>query len=138
MYSFLATVDPDSDFLHPSKYGLAPARNFYLITDDGVSLGVWHILPHNFISSVNTTDEQEPYPDAIFNSGQDIVIYCHGNAGNRVNDYRIALYAVLRRHFHVITFDYRSRFFDVKNIKYFFWIKFKIHSIYLKILVGIY
>lgn len=109
LFYFLATVDPDSDFIHPSKYGLAPARNFYLVTEDGVTLGVWHILPNNFISSINTTDEQVPYPDYIINDGQNVVVYCHGNAGNRVNDYRIDLYNVLRMQFHVITFDYRSK-----------------------------
>lgn len=116
MFFVLATVDPDSDFAHPSRYGFVAAKNFYLVSEDGVRLGVWHILPQNFSSAINdTTDEEAPYPDYVINNGQDIVVYCHGNAGNRVNDYRIDVYKVLKQHFHVITFDYRSK------IIYFFY-----------------
>ncbi|CAG9824240.1 unnamed protein product [Phaedon cochleariae] len=94
-----------SDFSQPQKYGLDGTRNLYLPTEDGITLGVWQILPENLVNSSETDDQ---YFENILGNGQDVVIYHHGNAGTRLTGHRVELYKVLRKHFHVITFDYRS------------------------------
>ncbi|KAF5296075.1 hypothetical protein FQA39_LY12697 [Lamprigera yunnana] len=97
----------------PSKCGLRGALNFYLNTDDGVTLGVWHIVPEDLIESCDMQDES--HYRSVLNGEHDIIIYNHGNSGNRSAPHRIELYNVLRKNFHVITFDYRS-YGDSSNV----------------------
>lgn len=82
-------------------------RNFYLETDDNVKLGIWHVLPENLIPN-DKVDER--YYNRALHSGDSIFIYMHGNSGNRAAGHRIELYKILRKHYHVITFDYRSKY----------------------------
>lgn len=86
------------------------AFNFYITTDDNVRLGVWQILPENLIGSSNKTDRN--HLDDILRDGPPIVLYNHGNSGHRVAPHRVELYSVLRKHFHVISFDYRSKYLN--------------------------
>lgn len=95
------------DYSNPSAYGLQGVFNFYVTTNDNVKLGVWHILPENSLVDLNKTDRT--YLDNIFSDGQHIVLYNHGNAGHRIAPHRVELYKILRKHFHVIAFDYRSK-----------------------------
>lgn len=77
-----------------------------LRSEGKVSLGVWHLVPENLIdeSKRKTFD----FDDALANSGYDVVIYFHGNSGTRIAP--LQTYFVLRKFFHVIAFDYRSKF----------------------------
>lgn len=103
---FPVNVPPHPEYDHPEKYGLEGSRNFYVTTDDDVKLGVWQILPENLLSNyLNSTN----YFEEILSNGQDVIIYNHGNAGSRVSSHRVELYKVLRQHFHVFAYDYRSK-----------------------------
>lgn len=107
-------IDPvqwpkDPDYSSPWKYDLPGTRNFYLTTDDGVRLGVWHVLPEALKNTPNTTEDEEY--ERLLNNSQDIVIYNHGNSNHRAAEHRIELYKLLRKHFHVIAYDYRSECF---------------------------
>ena len=37
------------DFSRPEDQGLEGARNFYLETDPGIVVGIWHILPRSLV-----------------------------------------------------------------------------------------
>lgn len=89
----------------PQGNGLNGARNFYVQTDQDVQLGLWHILPSEEIGNDSIDDE---YFDVSLERAQDVVLYCHGNGGNRATAHRVEMYGVLRERFHVITFDYRG------------------------------
>lgn len=97
------------EFSNPSKYGLEGVRNFYLTTTDGIQLGVWHILPESLKHTPNTTSD-EIYEN-LLDGSDNIVIYNHGNSGHRIAPHRVELYKLLRKHFHVIAYDYRSTYF---------------------------
>lgn len=97
-------------FNEPSKY-IDGTNNFYLKTDEDVRLGVWQILPlsiYNKSLEDNFTLTETDYFDYL-DDGKPVIIYYHGNSGHRAAAHRIELYKVLRKHFHVIAFDYRGR-----------------------------
>ncbi|QQP41586.1 Abhydrolase domain-containing protein 12, partial [Caligus rogercresseyi] len=74
-------------------------RNFYLETEPGIQVGVWHVLPKSIIDANFWT---------YFQSGRPIFMYLHGNTGSRGRDHRIEIYKILRNlDYHVIAFDYR-------------------------------
>lgn len=83
-------------------------RNYYIETDENVKLGTWHILPETLIPNDNHIDEE--YYKKSLHSGESVFIYAHGNSGNRAAGHRIELYKILRKHYHVIAFDYRSKY----------------------------
>ncbi|XP_019770812.1 lysophosphatidylserine lipase ABHD12 isoform X2 [Dendroctonus ponderosae] len=97
-------VPATANYQHPEKYGLNGARNFYITVDD-VKLGAWQILPSNL---ENTNDASHEFFEKMLNDGQNVVIYNHGNGGCRLTAHRVETYQVLRKFFHVITYDYRS------------------------------
>ncbi|CAH1989387.1 unnamed protein product [Acanthoscelides obtectus] len=97
----------DAKYKDPASYGLYASRNFYLTHDGGITLGVWQVLPENLTYFGNDTKDDRYFEESLAN-GQDVIIYHHGNAGTRLTPHRVELYAVLRKHFHVIAFDYRS------------------------------
>lgn len=69
-------------------------------------MGVWHILPESLITSSSNSTIKDF--DSHLSNGQNVIIYNHGNAGSRATPHRVELYKVLRKHFHVIAYDYRS------------------------------
>lgn len=95
------------DLRTPDKLGLPATRNFYITTDEDVTLGVWHVLPASLMNeSVNANDSF--YEEAL-SHGEPVIVYMHGNSGSRGGSHRVELYTLLRRmNYHVITFDYRS------------------------------
>lgn len=99
-------IPPNPNYSDPSRYGIEGVLNFHLTTDDGIQLGVWQILPEQLANSSESKDDK--YYEAVLQNGQDVIIYNHGNSGSRVSSHRIELYKVLRKHFHVIAYDYRS------------------------------
>ncbi|XP_014249652.1 monoacylglycerol lipase ABHD12 isoform X2 [Cimex lectularius] len=99
---FLNMVHVPVDFEHPEKY-MNGVRNFYLKTDDNVTLGVWHLLPQKLIDY-----SPEKY-DTALSGGEPIILYLHGNSGNRGAGHRIDLYKLLQnQNYHIVAFDYRS------------------------------
>ncbi|GFG36128.1 hypothetical protein Cfor_02396 [Coptotermes formosanus] len=91
----------------PDKLGLPATRNYYITTDEGVTLGVWHVLPASLLNdSVNANDTF--YEEAL-SHGEPVILYMHGNSGSRGSPHRVELYTLLRNmNYHVIAFDYRS------------------------------
>ncbi|KDR08111.1 monoacylglycerol lipase ABHD12 isoform X3 [Zootermopsis nevadensis] len=95
------------DLRTPDKYGLSATRNFYITTDEGVTLGMWHILPASLMNdSINANDSF--YEEAL-SHGEPVIVYMHGNSGSRGSPHRLELYTLLRNmNYHVVAFDYRS------------------------------
>ncbi|KAJ8977566.1 hypothetical protein NQ317_005415 [Molorchus minor] len=106
-------VPLNANYDQPAKYGLEGSRNFYLVTEDNIKLGIWQILSEAINHPLNETNDR--YFEDILGDGQNVIIYHHGNAGTRLTSHRVELYQVLRKHFHVITFDYRS-YGDSSNV----------------------
>uniref|UniRef100_A0A2H8TVS7 Monoacylglycerol lipase ABHD12 n=3 Tax=Melanaphis sacchari TaxID=742174 RepID=A0A2H8TVS7_9HEMI len=98
---------PDvQNYSYPEVYGMEGTRNFYIITKDYITLGVWHILPSNLIVKYG---KNESNYESLLSHGEPIIIYMHGNSGTRANDLRLELYRKLQNiNCHVIAVDYRS------------------------------
>ena len=96
------------DFDKPEDQGLDGARNFYLESEPGVKIGVWHILP----AAESASDESGSDVQKRFNrrfQEYPTVIYMHGNTGSRARDPRIGTYKRLRAlGYNVVAFDYRG------------------------------
>ncbi|XP_050515909.1 lysophosphatidylserine lipase ABHD12-like [Diabrotica virgifera virgifera] len=105
-------VPSQADLANPQKY-LPMSRNMYLETDDNVTLGVWQILKIEENQNCEKQTDDSIFEHAFLDS-TDTMIYFHGNTGSRLLDHRIELYKILRKQFHVITFDYRG-FADSTN-----------------------
>jgi len=95
------------DFSDPASEGLPGTKNFYLESDPGVSVGVWHILP---VSLVEESEGKElGWWDNQLSDGRTVILYLHGNTAHRAGEHRKELYQVLRgMDFHVVAFDYRG------------------------------
>lgn len=96
----------------PDEAGLRCVRTL-LIDNKGDKLGAWHVLPSSKLSSC-LTDEQSNRTSidesSAFNDRRPIVLYVHGNGGNRAGRHRVALYKrfAYEADYHIITFDYRG------------------------------
>ncbi|XP_069697609.1 lysophosphatidylserine lipase ABHD12 isoform X1 [Periplaneta americana] len=95
------------DLKNPDKLGLTATRNFYITTDDDITLGMWHVLPSSLVNdSVNASNA---FYEEMLGHGEPIIVYMHGNSGSRGSAHRLELYTLLRNlNYHVIAFDYRS------------------------------
>ncbi|XP_026282641.1 lysophosphatidylserine lipase ABHD12 isoform X2 [Frankliniella occidentalis] len=92
----------------PEKAGLVGVRNFYLTTDEGVKLGVWHILPASLINE-SKSEHSEDWFNTQLKDERPVFLYMHGNSGSRAAAHRVELYKVLQNlDYHVVAFDYRS------------------------------
>ncbi|XP_034231132.1 lysophosphatidylserine lipase ABHD12 isoform X2 [Thrips palmi] len=93
----------------PEKAGLSGTRNFHLTSDDGITLGVWQILPGVLINESRKVDASDEWYEAQLKDGKPVFLYMHGNSGSRAAEHRLQLYKVLRNmDYHVVAFDYRS------------------------------
>ncbi|XP_025417798.1 monoacylglycerol lipase ABHD12-like isoform X2 [Sipha flava] len=94
------------NYSQPEVYGLRGTRNFYINTNDNMTLGVWHVLPRNLLDKY---EKDKSNYEQLLSHGEPIVIYMHGNSGTRANEHRVQLYHVLRNiNCHVLAVDYRS------------------------------
>ncbi|KAL7296407.1 hypothetical protein TKK_0010419 [Trichogramma kaykai] len=99
---------PGIDLSKPNIVGIKGARNFYLVTDENVKIGVWQMLPQSLINQ-STQQDKENYEELLKNATRPIFLYMHGNSGNRASSHRLELYRLFQSlDFHVICFDYRS------------------------------
>ncbi|XP_041809271.1 lysophosphatidylserine lipase ABHD12-like isoform X1 [Chelmon rostratus] len=81
--------------------------NFYLNTEEGVSVGVWHTLPANQWEKA-AGKSPEWYWETL-GDGRPVIIYLHGNTGTRAINHRVQLVKVLSAAgYHVLSFDYRG------------------------------
>ncbi|XP_014281241.1 lysophosphatidylserine lipase ABHD12 isoform X2 [Halyomorpha halys] len=106
---FLNFVNIPVNFKSPSSLGLDGARNFYLTTEDNVTLGVWQILPQLLLPKLKASEFSEKDYENALGDGTPVFIYMHGNSGNRGSAHRVELYKILQQNnYHVVAFDYRS------------------------------
>ena len=78
-----------------------------------IHLGVWHILPQTSLPSCTTdhsTNRTSIEDGLAFSDSRPIVLYIHGNGGNRAGNHRNRLYKRLAQEHncHIVTFDYRG------------------------------
>ncbi|KAK6997750.1 monoacylglycerol lipase ABHD12-like isoform X1 [Biomphalaria glabrata] len=98
---------PFTDLTKPHDFGLNNTRNFYLNTQEGVKIGVWHVLPVSVQSDSNNIP-WDKFEDELSN-GKMVFLYLHGNSGTRGSYHRVQLYKILAQlDFHVIAIDYRG------------------------------
>uniref|UniRef100_A0A672I1C8 AB hydrolase-1 domain-containing protein n=1 Tax=Salarias fasciatus TaxID=181472 RepID=A0A672I1C8_SALFA len=74
-------------------------RNFYLNTEEGISVGVWHTLPASQWEEA-TGKGPEWYQETL-GDDRPVIIYLHGNVGTRWDGEHAAGY-------HVLSLDYRG------------------------------
>ncbi|XP_014680943.1 PREDICTED: monoacylglycerol lipase ABHD12-like [Priapulus caudatus] len=97
---------PFIDLSMPELHGLPAACAFYLESEPGVTLGVWHILPKNLAKE---SKPSEDYCELLLGDSQPVILYLHGNAGTRAGYHRVQIYKMLSDlNFHVIALDYRG------------------------------
>jgi len=96
------------NFSDPESEGLVGGRNLYLNSDPRSCVGVWHFLPQCELEKAKGKPESY-WDESMRNSGQDIILYLHGNSGSRAGEHRKELYILLQKeNFHVVAFDYRG------------------------------
>lgn len=95
------------NFSAPAEEGLPGTRNFYLKSEPGVTVGVWHILPESRVAESEGKDLE--WWDAALGDSRSVVLYLHGNTAHRALPHRKEMYQVLRKmDYHVVAFDYRG------------------------------
>ncbi|XP_023276663.1 protein ABHD12B [Seriola lalandi dorsalis] len=81
--------------------------NFYLATEEGISVGVWHTLPASQWEKA-AGKSPEWYRETL-GDGHPVIIYLHGNVGTRAIKHRVELVKVLSTAgYHVLSLDYRG------------------------------
>lgn len=93
------------NFSSTDTHGLNATRNFYVESESGVKVGVWHMLPHSLANKSYNDDEHEK----SLSEGFPIILYLHGNSGSRISSHRLELYKILQSlDYHIVTLDYRG------------------------------
>ncbi|XP_035704338.1 lysophosphatidylserine lipase ABHD12 isoform X2 [Folsomia candida] len=96
------------NFSAPETEELFGTRNLYLTPEEGISIGVWHLLPNSLIADSKGRND-EYWENAMRNSGRPIILYLHGNSGSRAGPHRKELYQILQElDSHVLCLDYRG------------------------------
>ncbi|XP_056401174.1 lysophosphatidylserine lipase ABHD12-like [Hyla sarda] len=81
--------------------------NFYLTTEEGVSVGIWHTVPVSRDKDAKGKDQR--WYERALSDDNPVIIYLHGNGGTRAVDHRLQLMKVLSKAgFHVLSLDYRG------------------------------
>ncbi|CAL1575309.1 unnamed protein product [Knipowitschia caucasica] len=82
--------------------------NFYLDTEEGISVGVWHTLPSSQWEAAHGQTSTQWFRDAL-GDGRPVIIFLHGNGGTRAAEHRVGLVKKLSgAGFHVFSLDYRG------------------------------
>lgn len=94
-------------------------KNFYVPSEDAVEnqtvyLGTWHLFPRENGNISNLTESYNHKALWGNDSLDTVVIYFHGAGESRKDP--MGMYNVLRTFFHVIAFDYRSKYRNCLNI----------------------
>ncbi|XP_077175147.1 protein ABHD12B isoform X2 [Paroedura picta] len=94
------------DFQKPEVY-LNHTINFYLTPEPGVTFGIWHALPDNRRKEAEGKDHS--WHEEILADDNPVIIYLHGNGGNRATSHRVRFTKVMSdANFHVLAVDYRG------------------------------
>lgn len=93
--------------------GLPEAKNIDIITEDGILLRGWHLMPPGGeLLQANTLPEaqRDIFFDEKLAHSERVVIYFHGNSQTRGQGYRLRKIKQLALYLraHVIAFDYRG------------------------------
>jgi len=97
------------NFSKPADEGLPGTRNFYIQSESGVSIGVWHVLPQGLWQEGFLEEQGDDWWEDQLRDNRTVVLYLHGNTAHRAGDHRKELYRLLRSmDYHVIAFDYRG------------------------------
>uniref|UniRef100_A0A3Q3WUZ4 AB hydrolase-1 domain-containing protein n=1 Tax=Mola mola TaxID=94237 RepID=A0A3Q3WUZ4_MOLML len=84
--------------------------NFYLNTEKGVSVGVWHTLPAS--QWEDAAGKGPEWYQETLGDGHPVIIYLHGNVGTRWDESIWFLISVLQilsaAGYHVLSLDYRG------------------------------
>ncbi|KAJ8968627.1 hypothetical protein NQ314_002207 [Rhamnusium bicolor] len=102
----LGVMSP-KNYSKTEAFGIKGVKNFYvdLKNEDNITLGVWQILPNEILSEVIENDDYN-YDGALTNGNYNILLYMHGNAGDRAT--ALELYDLLRKYYHIFAVDYRG------------------------------
>uniref|UniRef100_A0A8D3E6H6 AB hydrolase-1 domain-containing protein n=1 Tax=Scophthalmus maximus TaxID=52904 RepID=A0A8D3E6H6_SCOMX len=84
--------------------------NFYLGTEEGVSVGVWHTLPAS--KWEEAAGKSPEWYRGTLGDGHPVVIYLHGNVGTRWDESDFFFFFLLQilsaAGYHVLSLDYRG------------------------------
>uniref|UniRef100_A0A8D3C1K8 AB hydrolase-1 domain-containing protein n=1 Tax=Scophthalmus maximus TaxID=52904 RepID=A0A8D3C1K8_SCOMX len=83
--------------------------NFYLGTEEGVSVGVWHTLPAS--KWEEAAGKSPEWYRGTLGDGHPVVIYLHGNVGTRWDEnffFFFLLQILSAAGYHVLSLDYRG------------------------------
>ncbi|KAK2892105.1 lysophosphatidylserine lipase ABHD12-like [Channa argus] len=81
--------------------------NFYLNTEEGISVGVWHTLPASQWEEASGKSP-EWYRETL-GEGHPVIIHLHGNVGTRAMNHRVQMVKILSAvGYHVLSLDYRG------------------------------
>ncbi|KAM4625722.1 lysophosphatidylserine lipase ABHD12-like [Polymixia lowei] len=106
IYSHLLRIPFFVDLGRPEEV-LNHTCNFYLSTEEGISVGVWHTLPASQWEEA-AGRSPEWYREAL-GDGHPVFIYLHGNVGTRAVSHRVQLVKILSAAgYHVLSLDYRG------------------------------
>ncbi|XP_076013395.1 lysophosphatidylserine lipase ABHD12-like [Genypterus blacodes] len=106
IYAHLLRIPFSVDLGRPENV-LNHTCNFYLDTEEGISVGVWHTLPANQWEGA-TGRGPEWYRETL-GDGRPVIIYLHGNTGTRAIHHRVELVKILSAAgYHVMSLDYRG------------------------------
>lgn len=91
----------------PTQFELTQTRPFFLQHPNGCRIGAWQVLPGKYDTLDMITYTQ--FPNKL-RDGATIILYLHGNTGNRGRSSRVGIYKYLAksRGYHVVAFDYRG------------------------------
>uniref|UniRef100_A0A4W5PEU1 Uncharacterized protein n=1 Tax=Hucho hucho TaxID=62062 RepID=A0A4W5PEU1_9TELE len=107
VYSHRVRVPFFVDHSQPAKLSLNHTMNMYLISEQGISLGVWHTVPESQWKEAQGKD-LEWYQESL-GDGNPIIIYLHGNGGTRAASHRVGVIHLLSAmDYHVLALDYRG------------------------------
>ncbi|KAF3700911.1 Monoacylglycerol lipase ABHD12 [Channa argus] len=85
--------------------------NFYLNTEEGISVGVWHTLPASQWEEASGKSP-EWYRETL-GEGHPVIIHLHGNVGTRAMNHRVQMVKILSAvGYHVLSLDYRGSAVD--------------------------
>nr|CAH7765324.1 unnamed protein product [Callosobruchus chinensis] len=93
------------------KFDIKGVRNFYITVprendiSDNITLGLWQILPQEFLGDFIANDEYN-YEGALSDNNYKVLLYLHGNGQDRASS--LDLYDILRWYFLIIAVDYRG------------------------------
>lgn len=112
-FIFMNLVNLPKDLKNPNNFGLSNVHNFYLKTEADVEVGVWHFIPEPLEYNYEKDSESSiaGHFETYFkkSDGRPIILYVHGNDGDRSRGNRIGLCSKLRAEgYHVFAIDYRG------------------------------